>query len=172
YRLSSRTALTLVITLLLSASPEILAAYNQSSSGVELRANLSNRVAAWPPLQPLVELYHKNAWLSPERFNGEPAAKDDNSPPPSSVPRIKYELHIEGMGCEGCANRLRQHLISQPGVKHVKVFFSEKRLEMWTPSGLGALSFSENNIQEMVAALDKKYSVKLVAMYSSAEVSK
>lgn len=178
YRFSSRTALTLAITFLLSVTPEMVSVYNQSSSGVVFRENITRSVGAWPPLQQLAKLSHDYNWALPERFGGggaqtvqsdSKATDQSDKPadkPPTAVPLIKYEVAINGMACEACGNRLRQYFISQPGIEHVKVFFDEKKIELWTRSGASALFLSERNIQDMVAEVDKKYEAKLVATYS------
>ncbi|KAK3810120.1 MAG: hypothetical protein J3Q66DRAFT_391283 [Benniella sp.] len=177
YRFSSRTALTLAITFLLSVTPEMVSVYNRSPSGVALRENFTKSVGAWPPLQQLAKLSQDYNWVLPERFGAQTVQNDQKAaenpmdkqppPPPAAVPLIKYEVAVNGMACEACANRLRQYFISQPGIEHVKVFFDDKKMELWTRSGVGALFLSERNIQDMVAEVDKKYEAKLVATYSA-----
>ncbi|KAG0219170.1 hypothetical protein B0O80DRAFT_502201 [Mortierella sp. GBAus27b] len=183
YRFSSRTALTLAITILLTIAPEMVSVYNQSPSGLALRDTLANSLGAWPPLQPLVQRYHQDSWKMFSNDNagiatdngkttkqpGEPSdnlSSDRNDRPGSSAPLVKYDIEVHGMACEACANRLRQYFISKSGIEHVKVFFDEKRMELWTRSGPGAFMLSEKNIQDMVAQVDNKYEAKLVATYS------
>ncbi|KAF9436367.1 hypothetical protein BGZ76_004158 [Entomortierella beljakovae] len=82
------------------------------------------------------------------------------------TPLIKYDIRVEGMACEACGSRLRQYFASRKDIEKVKVYFSEKRLEFWSRSGLGALAFTEQNIQDMIAEVDTKYTAKIIGVYS------
>jgi len=199
YRFSTRTVLTLAITLILTATPEMVSVYNQSSSLSPLilvSSNLSiGPFPLWSTVTNRVSGVKKTATIKmadPVEFCGVAAlsktqaaatpkcsggGSDAKSDPLSSVPAdishepkalVKYEVRVEGMACEACANRLRQHFKNQPGLAGVSVFFKDKKLVLWTTGGLGGgLMLSEKAIQEMVAQVDLKYSARLMSVSSA-----
>ncbi|KAF9310961.1 hypothetical protein BG003_007932 [Podila horticola] len=176
YRFSARTFATLVITLGLTITPELVAVVNQSSGPYSISSTSSLHL---PRIHPLVLQWSKYMRLPSayEQASTIPVAvgvagnlKKASPPPPlmgSSVNLIKYEVSVQGMACEACASRLRQHFLRQPGVQHANVHFSEGKLYLWTMSGQG-LMLSEATLQEMVHEVDAKYSAQLVNIYSAA----
>ncbi|KAF9206143.1 hypothetical protein BGZ59_000109 [Podila verticillata] len=172
YRFSARTFVTLLITLGLTIMPELVAVVNQSSGPHSITSNLH-----LPLVHPLVlqwskytgiKAYGQSAALSP---TVTPIAVGDSKKPlsssmgPSNL--IKYEVSVQGMACEACASRLRQHFLRQAGVQHANVHFGKGKLYLWTLSGQG-LMLSEATLQEMVQQVDAKYSARLVNIYSVA----
>ncbi|KAG0371166.1 hypothetical protein BC939DRAFT_161901 [Gamsiella multidivaricata] len=172
YRLSSRTALTMAIALILTLSPEVVSVYNQSAPG-SLQLNGGDAVSGWA-LQPLVQMYYKTGLAPfPRSWYKSPTTEQEGSKNAllqMAVPLMKYEVQIDGMACEACANRLRQYFISRPGIEHVQVFFEDKKMVMWTRSGPSVLLLSERSIQDMVTQVDKKYSARLLEIYSDAKL--
>ncbi|KAF9119593.1 hypothetical protein BG015_006285, partial [Linnemannia schmuckeri] len=67
---------------------------------------------------------------------------------------MKYVVQIDGMACEACASRLRQHFSRQDGIERANVFFDEKKLVLWTQAGSGSMMLSERVIQDMVGQVD------------------
>ncbi|KAG0034383.1 hypothetical protein BGZ82_005764 [Podila clonocystis] len=181
YRFSARTIATVVITLGLTITPELVAVVNQNSGPY----SISTSNLHLPLIHPLVLQWSKYTGVSLANKKATPvpvpvpAAVVDEagdlkkaSPPPpssigSSVNLIKYEVSVQGMACEACASRLRQHFLRQPGVQHANVHFSEGKLYLWTSSGQG-LMLSESTLQAMVHEVDAKYSARLVNVYSVA----
>ncbi|GJJ72362.1 hypothetical protein EMPS_04719 [Entomortierella parvispora] len=197
YRFSARTVLTLAITLFLTATPEMVSVYNQSSSLsplIQLNNNLSiGPFYIWSTVTKQLAGINKATTIKMAdtlEFCGvtkaqpgaaEPKCGDGGDSgaqlgPLSSAPvdvsfepkaLIKYEIHVEGMACEACANRLRQHFKNRPGLAGVSVFFKDKKLVLWTTGGQkGGLMLSEKAIQEMVAQVDLKYSAQLLSVSS------
>ncbi|KAI8596601.1 hypothetical protein EDD21DRAFT_242654 [Dissophora ornata] len=166
YGFSSRTALTLTIILTLTASPEIVSLYNQSPPD-SIFAHRS-----------LDRLYHNSNRVSNQlgwsqhRQDSSVLDPSTHSTHPISVSFIKYEVEVDGMACEACANRLRQHFVAQPGIEHVKVFFAAKKLEIWTRFDASLVMLSESAIQGMLRDVDSKYSAKLMMVYSAADLDK
>ncbi|KAG0047789.1 hypothetical protein BGZ83_007223 [Gryganskiella cystojenkinii] len=219
YRFSSRTALTLAITLILTATPEMVAVYNQSNPFANplLPANLMNSagspgspftaISIWSRIENWVPIAVKDYWkemtttihmadesvfcaVTPPSSSVQDASasqcggggfdsnsrSDPLSAPagmPSSPqqhqqqPLVKYEIQIDGMACEACANRLRTYFKNQPGLAGASVFFKEKKLVLWTSAGMGSLKLSEKAIQDMVGQVDEKYSAKLLGIFSA-----
>ncbi|KAG0028652.1 hypothetical protein BGZ81_004550 [Podila clonocystis] len=182
YRFSVRTLATVVITLGLTITPELVAVVNQSRGPY----SISTSNLHLPLIHPLVLQWSKYTGLSLANKKATPVPvpvlvpaavvdeagdlKKATPPPPSmgsSVNLIKYEVSVQGMACEACASRLRQHFMRQPGVQHANVHFSEGKLYLWTSSGQG-LMLSESTLQEMVHEVDAKYSARLVNVYSVA----
>ncbi|KAF9174997.1 hypothetical protein BGX20_008841 [Mortierella sp. AD010] len=166
YRLSTRTTITMAFALILILTPEMVAVHNQSAL-LRYTGN-PNSIA---PLQPLVNLFHKAPWSldrTRQDLEDKTVAFDIKSGKQSTIaPLVKYEVGIEGMACEACASRLRQNFISQPGIENVKVFFAEKKMEIWSKFGPNSLMFSGEGIQNMVAEVDGKYSARIIAVDSS-----
>ncbi|KAG0084245.1 hypothetical protein BGZ93_001329, partial [Podila epicladia] len=130
-----------------------------------------------PLVHPLVLQWSKYTGLSsthekatPIPVAGDVAGNLEKATPPltdSAVNLIKYEVTVQGMACEACASRLRQHFSRQPGVLHANVHFNDGKLYLWTSSGQG-LMLSEATLQEMVHEVDAKYNAQLVNIYSVA----
>lgn len=91
--------------------------------------------------------------------------------PDSGGMYMKYVVQIDGMACEACASRLRQHFSRQEGIKRVNVFFDEKKLVLWTQAGSGSMMLSEGVIQDMVGQVDGKYSAKLEDIFSFSSIT-
>jgi len=174
YRFSARTFATLLITLGLIITPELVAVVNQSSGSY----SISTSNLHLPLVHPLVLQWSKYTWIKPYGQSvtlspkTTPIAVGDikkslSSSSMGSSNLIKYEVSVQGMACEACANRLRQHFLRQPGVQHANVHFSKGKLYLWTSSGQG-LMLSEAALQEMVQQVDAKYSAQLVNIYSVA----
>ncbi|KAF9569548.1 hypothetical protein EC968_002555 [Mortierella alpina] len=197
YRWSARTAITLVLTLFLTATPEMVALHNQSALGAWSWNSFSS--ATW--LQPLHQLYYNSHLRTPVSVPNPPVwslskqqqqqqqqqqtqqCQDATDPQTlrehepeiasqkktfqTDKPLIRYELSVDGMACEACANRLRQHFAHREGIERVSVFFADKKLVLWTRSGVGAMMLTEERIRTMVREVDDKYSVRLLDMYSS-----
>ncbi|KAG0334883.1 hypothetical protein BG000_007958 [Podila horticola] len=175
YRFSARTFATLSITLGLTIMPELVAVVNQSSGPY----SISTSNLHLPLVHPLVLQWSRYTGLSstyekataplpvPDGVAGD--LKKTAAPPSmgSTVNLIKYEVRVQGMACEACASRLRQHFLRQPGVQHANVHFSEGKLYLWTSSGQ-ELMLSEATLQAMVHEVDAKYSAQLVNIYSVA----
>ncbi|KAF9301670.1 hypothetical protein BGZ74_006433 [Mortierella antarctica] len=173
YRFSSRAFATLVITLGLTITPELVAVVNQSAGPY----SISTSNLHLPLIHPLVLQWSKYTGLSSPHKKAAPipvavgvAGNLEKATPPlmdSSMNLIKYEVSVQGMACEACASRLRQHFLRQPGVQHANVHFSEGKLYLWTSNGQG-LMLSETTLQEMVHEVDAKYSAQLDNIYSVA----
>lgn len=153
--------------------PELVAVVNQSSGPNSITSNLH-----LPLVHPLVlqwskyagiKAYGQSATLSPKAtpivVGDIKTSLSSSSIGPSNL--IKYEVSVQGMACEACASRLRQHFLRQAGVQHANVHFGEGKLYLWTLSGQG-LMLSEATLQEMVQQVDAKYSAQLVNIYSVA----
>ncbi|KAG0344127.1 hypothetical protein BG004_004714 [Podila humilis] len=182
YRLTARTIVTLFITLGLTITPEMVAVVNQSngsfsisSSGLYLPPTLSFVVQFMPSFS----MVDRTQSLARDGGSGSScgaapiALKQDaskpapfTSSPKTGAPsgRIQYELDVQGMACEACASRLRQHFLRQAGVEHANVHFSKGKLYVWTSSQ--GMKFSERMLQDMVGAVDMKYRARLVQVYS------
>ncbi|KAF8975551.1 hypothetical protein BGZ46_009051 [Entomortierella lignicola] len=165
YRLSTRTATTLVIALILTASPELVAVHNQTA--LQSLGDTSNSL-----LLPINEFFQKLRWDHGNTHQIQkkptPTLNGLRSKQAMTVGLVKYEIEINGMACEACASRLRQHFISKPGVENVKVFFAEKRMEIWSRFDPSSFMYSESSIQNMVAEVDSKYSARTLSVYSVA----
>ncbi|KAF9945739.1 hypothetical protein BGZ72_001061, partial [Mortierella alpina] len=185
YRWSSRTLITLAMTLFLTATPEMVTLHNQSAHEALSWNSFSPAVL----LQPIHQLYYNSQNPTPLSVPNPPAwssskqqkqCQDATDPQPlqkqeplaskefpADKPLIRYELSVEGMTCEACANRLRQHFAQREGVERVSVFFADRKLVLWTRSGAAATMLTEEMIREMVREVDDKYSVRLLDMYST-----
>ncbi|CAO3572910.1 unnamed protein product [Mortierella alpina] len=193
YRWSSRTAITLALTLFLTSTPEMVALHNQSA----LKALSWNTPSSPTLFESIHQLYYNNPFRAPASMPNPPAWSHPNTQQPqqkqqcqdatdpqaiqkqelplgskdfqtNDKPLIRYELSVDGMACEACANRLRHHFAHREGIERVSVFFTEKKLVLWTRSGVSAaLMLTEERIREMVREVDDKYSVRLLDMYSS-----
>ncbi|KAF9274112.1 hypothetical protein BGZ68_000932 [Mortierella alpina] len=186
YRWSSRTAITLALTLFLTATPEMVALHNQST----LEPLSWNSFSPAALIQPIHQLYYGSQYRTPASVPNpstawsaskqqqcqdatdleqaikkqEPLASKEF---PTDKPLIRYELLVDGMACEACANRLRQHFAHREGVERVSVFFADKKLVLWTRSGAAAMMLTEEMIRRMVREVDDKYSVRLLDIYST-----
>ncbi|KAF9081247.1 hypothetical protein BGX23_001103 [Mortierella sp. AD031] len=183
YRWSSRTALTLALVLTLTTTPEMVAVYNQSST-VSLQQ--------LPPFLHFHTLMENVQWPVPSFLRMPNESKQDvpvagvSFQQPSSQEQalggsnsdglgvssgrifVKYVVHIDGMACEACASRLRQHFSREQGIKKANVFFGDKKLVLWTQAGSGSMMLSERAIQDMIAQVDTKYAATLEDIYSFA----
>ncbi|KAF9123208.1 hypothetical protein BGW39_009197 [Mortierella sp. 14UC] len=184
YRWSPRTAWTVALVLTLTTTPEIVAVYNQSSAGSLQRLPDSFMVA--PSVLPV---FLENAqWAVPALLSSSLGLKHDG--PIAVVQRpsqdqlvghselgstssgmlIKYVVRIDGMACEACASRLRQHFSRQQSIERANVFFEDKKLVLWTQAGSGSMLLSERVIQDMVAQVDAKYTAQLEDTFSFASI--
>ncbi|KAG0276737.1 hypothetical protein BGZ96_003166, partial [Linnemannia gamsii] len=176
YGWSSRTALTLALMLTLTTTPEMVAVYNQSSTGSLQR--LSDTFLVTPSSALRLPTFLENVqWAVPAFLSnqhgvkqGEPIAVAPEFVQPSSHEQpfdssglgssdsggmyMKYVVQIDGMACEACASRLRQHFSRQEGIERANVFFDEKKLVLWTRAGSGSMMLSERVIQDMVGQVD------------------
>lgn len=194
YRWSSRTALTLALVLTLTTTPEIVAVYNQSSTGSLHRLPDTFLLAASSSLR-LPTFLENVQWSIPAFLAGpsgmmthdEPIAAAPEPVQPSSQDRgvgsgglgssgtdgmfMKYVVQIDGMACEACASRLRQHFSRQEGIERANVFFDEKKLVLWTQAGSGSMMLSERVIQDLVGQVDIKYTARLEDIFSFSSIT-
>ncbi|KAF9919329.1 hypothetical protein BX616_007053 [Lobosporangium transversale] len=171
YRFSSRTFITLSIAILLTASPEMASIYNRAPSSA-LQLNLNSvlpDLTLWPPkLLFQKNNFHRHTLATQQETQGALTTNQASFNTPSKA-LLRYDVHIEGMACEACANRLRQKFISQPGIEHAKVFFDQKRLQFWTKYSPGALMYSAHEIEKMVSQVDNKYLARLIGTFTVEE---
>ncbi|KAF9537625.1 hypothetical protein EC957_007852 [Mortierella hygrophila] len=195
YRWSSRTALTLALVLTLTTTPEMVAVYNQSSTG-SLRRLPDTFLLATPSSVLRLPTFLENVqWNIPAFLTApsgvmtrdEPIAaalvpdqlsSQDQAVGSSSLGShdtggmfMKYVVQIDGMACEACASRLRQHFSRQDGIERANVFFDEKKLVLWTQAGSGSMMLSERVIQDMVGLVDAKYTARLEDIFSFSSIT-
>ncbi|KAF9922328.1 hypothetical protein FBU30_007593 [Linnemannia zychae] len=185
YKWSSRSAITLALVLTLTTTPEMVAMYNQSSTGSLQRIPDSSKgPLSILHLSPLIDNVQRAipSFLTSLRGAADNKPKDvvpsamassqDASQEQGGIESIagdifiKYVVQIEGMACEACASRLRQHFSRQAGIERANVFFSDKKLVLWTRAEPGSIMLSERAIQDMVAQVDFKYSARLENTFS------
>ncbi|KAF9901678.1 hypothetical protein EC991_005810 [Linnemannia zychae] len=164
----------------------MVAIYNQSSGGSLQR--LPDSFMATPSILRLPAFIENAQWAVPAFLSSTVGSKHDK--PIAVVPQssqdqfvdsrgsrstsggmfIKYVVHIDGMACEACASRLRQHFSRQQGIERVNVFFDEKKLVLWIEAGSGSMMLLEPVIQDMVAQVDSKYTARLEGTFSFASI--
>ncbi|KAH7049090.1 hypothetical protein BKA57DRAFT_463020 [Linnemannia elongata] len=190
YRWSSRSALTLALVLTLTTTPEMVAVYNQSSTGSLQRLPDTFLLGAPSSVLRLPTFLENVQWSIPALLKApsgvvthdEPIAAASVPIQPSSQDQavgssglgspgvggmfIKYVIQIDGMACEACASRLRQHFSRQEGIERANVFFDEKKLVLWTQAGSGSMMLSDRVIKDMVGQVDAKYTAKLEDIFS------
>ncbi|KAF8928545.1 hypothetical protein BGZ47_001539 [Haplosporangium gracile] len=194
YRWSSKTALTLALVLTLTTTPEMLAVYNQSSTGSLKRLPNTFLLATPSSILRLPTFLENVKWGVPtylaalrDMKSDEPIAAAPVSVQPSSQDQavgssavgssgsggmfIKYVVRIDGMACEACASRLRQHFSRQDGIERANVFFNEKKLVLWTQAGSISMMLSEQVIQDMVGLVDVKYTARLEDIFSFSSIT-
>ncbi|KAK3820620.1 MAG: hypothetical protein JOS17DRAFT_793977 [Linnemannia elongata] len=192
YRWSSRTTLTLALVLALTTTPEMVAVYNQSSTGSLQR--LPDTLLAAPSSILRLPTFLENVQWSIPAFLTAPSGVMKHDEPIAVEPVqsssqdqaigtgglgssgsggmfMKYVVQIDGMACEACASRLRQHFSRQEGIERANVFFDEKKLVLWTQAGSGSMMLSERVIQDMVGQIDAKYSAKLEDIFSFSSIT-
>ncbi|KAG0267518.1 hypothetical protein BGZ95_002830 [Linnemannia exigua] len=186
YRWSPRTAWTVALVVTLTTTPEMVAIYNQSSAGSLQR--LPDTFLASPSAVRLPDFLKHAPWAAPAFLSSSlrpkhvkpivvaPASSQDQRSDSSRLGStssgmfIKYVVHIDGMACEACASRLRQHFSRQQGIERANVFFGDKKLVLWAQAGSGSMMLSERVIQDMVAQVDTKYTANLEGTFSFASV--
>ncbi|KAK3842200.1 MAG: hypothetical protein J3R72DRAFT_443925 [Linnemannia gamsii] len=186
YRWSPRTAWTVALVLTLTTTPEMVAVYNQSS--VDSLRRLPDTFLASPSALRLPSFLKHAQWSAPAFLSSSrgpknvepiavaPAPSQDQQSDSSGLGStsggmfIKYVVHIDGMACEACASRLRQHFSRQQGIERANVFFGDKKLILWAQAGSGSMMLSERVIQDMVAQVDSKYTANLEETFSFTSV--
>ncbi|KAF9179657.1 hypothetical protein BGZ51_006751, partial [Haplosporangium sp. Z 767] len=153
---SRATTLTVTASLILALTPEMVSVVNRSSAN---SWDLSNqRLNAFADV--FLQYWTPGQLVSTKPGSTKTVLQWSTNHSPETL--IKYEVQIDGMACEACANRLRQYFNKHKAVEHASVFFDKGRLELWTRSGAGALVLSEEAIQDMVAEVDTTYKVRLL----------
>lgn len=79
-----------------------------------------------------------------------------------------FEISIEGMRCEACANRIKTALAIQNGVIQSKVDFSEQKAIVLAELGFNELG---RKLVEIIQKLDDSYKVKLLTKYTESKKS-
>ncbi|CAG8772207.1 9247_t:CDS:1, partial [Dentiscutata heterogama] len=122
---SKKTLVTILISILLSASPEIVSLYNQS--------NIS--MTKLFPNMPMSDYSNKQVEI--------------------------FVLQINGISCEGCANRIKNHFDAQPHVIYSKVYFKNQSATIGTFPGI----YEANDVLTWVKMIDFKYDGKVIQHY-------
>lgn len=184
--------MTLALVLALTTTPEMVAVYNQSSTGSLQR--LPDTLLAAPSSILRLPTFLENVQWSIPAFLTAPSGVMKHDEPIAVEPVqsssqdqaigtgglgssgsggmfMKYVVQIDGMACEACASRLRQHFSRQEGIERANVFFDEKKLVLWTQAGSGSMMLSERVIQDMVGQIDAKYSAKLEDIFSFSSIT-
>jgi copper chaperone CopZ len=68
-----------------------------------------------------------------------------------------YRIHLDGLGCEACANRIRNTLNSADWVYQTRVFFANQTAIVQTIK-----ECSDGIIVEMIKAIDTKYDAQVL----------
>ncbi|KAI8080185.1 uncharacterized protein B0P05DRAFT_540339 [Gilbertella persicaria] len=71
---------------------------------------------------------------------------------------INYRIQLDGLGCEACANRIKNTLNSIEWIKSTRVFFDNQTAIVQTDKGKGAVGLILNTIK----SIDKKYNAELI----------
>jgi copper chaperone CopZ len=116
---SKRTLVTLLISLSLSSSPELVSLYNQGK-------------------------------ITISSFNSEePLTKEI------------FVVQINGISCEGCANRIKTQFDSKPFVIDSKVYFNNQSAIVSVIPG----NYKSIDIETWVKMVDFKYEAKVIQQY-------
>lgn len=137
--LNRRVLATCAISAFLMVSEELLSMYNTGAVGLILRTKLLSIAGRQQPALP-GESHTHVAY----------AEKTDNTE--------LYQFLVEGVKCEGCALRLKQYMLQQPGVRDCNVYFANKSLDVWVNSREVRAEDVLGNIQRY----DSKYLVQKV----------
>ncbi|CAG8710743.1 1906_t:CDS:2 [Funneliformis caledonium] len=117
---SKRTLITLLISISLTASPELISLHNQ---GKIISSTNSKEIL---------------------------------------VREIEtFVVEINGISCEGCANRIKAQFDSKPFVIDSKVYFKNQSAIVSVKSG----TYNSNDIETWVKMVDFKYGAKVIQQY-------
>lgn len=73
-----------------------------------------------------------------------------------------FMLEIQGIGCEGCANKIKRFFDSRPNVIYSKVFFNNKSAIVCVKPG----THKASDLESWIKMVDSKYAGKVIQQYN------